>query len=91
MPFSRRNQLTPKVLLPGSGQTVTVRNMKEIIIYSIVAFSALFIMGYSVHMLVGGLVAAATERMLIIGVCALGIAVMSAMTWDVLKRRRGRR
>ncbi len=62
--------------------------MKEIIIYSIVGLSALFIMGYSVHMFVGGIVAVETERRLIVGVCLIGIAVMAAMVWDVLRRRR---
>ena len=67
--------------------------MKEIVIYTIVGLSALFILGYSVHMLVGGIVAAETERRLIVGACLIGLAVMAAMVWDVLRRRReaGRR
>ncbi len=62
--------------------------MKEIVIYTIVAFSALFIMGYSVHMFIGGLVAPELERRIIIAVCLVGVAVMAAMAWDVVRRRR---
>ncbi len=68
------------------------RAMKEIIIYTIVGLSALFIMGYSVHMFVGGIVSAERERQLIVGVCLVGLVVMAAMVWDVVRRRRaGRR
>lgn len=63
-------------------------HIKEIVLYTIVGLSALFIMGYSVHMFVGGLVSAELERRLVIGVCLLGLVVMAYMVWDVLRRRR---
>lgn len=65
--------------------------LKEIVLYSIVAFSALFILGYTVHMFVGGLVSPATETLLTVVVCVMGAAVIGFMAWDVAKRRRGLR
>jgi hypothetical protein len=62
--------------------------VKELILYLIAAVSSLTLLGYSVHMFVTGLVAAQTERWLIIGACAVGAAVIGLMIWDVLRRRR---
>jgi hypothetical protein len=62
--------------------------VKELVLYLIAAVSSLIILGYSVHMFVTGLVAAQTERWLIIGACAVGVAVIGLMAWDVLRRRR---
>lgn len=64
--------------------------MKEIIFYSIVAVSALFILGFSIHMLIGGLVSPQTERWIISGACLVGVAVIAAMATDVVRRRRSR-
>jgi len=61
--------------------------MKELIIYSIAAVSSLFVLGYSVHMFVGGLVHEQTEKWLIVTTCIVGFAVISFMYWDVIKRR----
>ncbi len=62
--------------------------MKEVIFYLVVAIAALFVLGYSVHMFVGGLVSENTEWLLITIACLIGLAVMGFMTWDVLKRRK---
>lgn len=62
--------------------------MKEVILYAIAAVSSLFILGYSVHMFVHGLVSPETERWLIIGACLIGASVIGLMAWDVIQRRR---
>ncbi|MBI5451067.1 MAG: hypothetical protein HY940_06885 [Gammaproteobacteria bacterium] len=62
--------------------------MKETLLYSIAAITALFILGYSVHMIAGGLVSPATERLLITLTCLVGAAVIALMAWDVIRRRR---
>ncbi len=61
---------------------------KEIFTYSIIAITALTLMAYSVHMLVGGLVEKNTEYLLMGVVVGLGIVAISYMVWDVVKRRR---
>ncbi len=63
--------------------------MKEVIFYLLIAIASLFVLGYSVHMFVGGLVSENTEWWLIFGACLIGVVVMAIMAWDVLRRRRG--
>jgi len=61
--------------------------MKELAIYSISGISSLFILGYSVHILLGGTVSKQTE-MIAIGLVVL--ADMGAMGWmvrDVIRKR----
>ncbi len=65
------------------------KSIKEILIYLVVAISSLFILGYAVHMLVGGLVSAETEQLLIIITCVVGAAAIGFMFWDVLQHRKG--
>ena len=65
--------------------------MKEIILYVIAGISSLFILGYSIHMMVGGLVSAGTEKLLIAFFCTTGVIVIALMCRDVLRRRRGLR
>lgn len=62
--------------------------MKEIGFYSFIALSALVILGYSVHMLVGGLVSPQLERWLIAAACLVGALLIALMAWDVIGRRR---
>lgn len=62
--------------------------MKEVILYAIAGISSLFILGYAVHMFVGGLVSPEVERWLIIGACLIGAFVIALMAWDVIQRRR---
>lgn len=65
--------------------------MKEVVFYLLAAATALVVLGYSVHMFVGGLVSPVTERWLIAAACVAGLAVVSFMAWDVVRRRRRRR
>jgi len=65
--------------------------MKEVIFYLIAAVTSLVVLGYSVHMFVGGLVDPDTERWLIGGACVIGATVVAMMGWDVVRRRRARR
>lgn len=62
--------------------------MKEIALYAVAAVAALSMLGYSVHMLIGGIVAPETERLAITLTCLTGAAVIGFMAWDVLKHRR---
>jgi len=64
--------------------------MKEVAILTLVAFSAVFLLGYSIHMLIGGLVAERTESWIIGIACAIGVAIISFMAWDILRQRRAR-
>ena len=64
--------------------------MKEILIYLSVAFSGLFILGYSVHMLIGGFFSRETEVTIIAVTCVIGAGVIAYMAWDVVKHRSGR-
>lgn len=63
----------------------------EILIYVVVAISALFITGYVVHMFIGGLVSLETEYQLITLACLIIVGVIGYMTWDVIQRRSGKR
>jgi len=63
-------------------------SLKELIIYTIAAVSSLFVLNYTVHMFVGGLVSEQTETAIKIVVGIIGFAVISFMYWDVIKRRR---
>jgi hypothetical protein len=62
--------------------------MREIIIYSISGCASLFILGYTVHIFIGGLVEPLTETISIIIAILLGASVMAWMVWDVLKNHR---
>ncbi|MDH4273667.1 MAG: hypothetical protein OEW08_01370 [Gammaproteobacteria bacterium] len=62
--------------------------MREIIVYTLAGLGVLTVLGFSVHMFVGGMVSAETERGLIIGACSIGALVIGAMAMDVIKRRR---
>ena len=63
----------------------------EILVYLIVAISSLFIMGYAMHMLVGGLVSPETEFFLITLICLADMAAIGYMSWDVIQRRTKRK
>jgi len=62
--------------------------MKELFIYTIAAISSLVVLGYSVHIFVGGLVSKETETWLTAAVCTVGLVVIAYMYWDVINRRR---
>ena len=62
-------------------------SLKEIILYLIVIASSLFISGYSVHTLIGGLVSETTEYIVIAVVCGLMTLIIGFMVYDVKKHR----
>ena len=64
--------------------------MKEIIILIFVAISSLFILGYSVHMFIGGLVSPETEKISIIIACSIGAVILMFLGLDIIKQRRKR-
>lgn len=65
--------------------------MKEVLVYAIAGIAGIFILGYSIHMMIGGLVSSQTEQLVIAGACIAGVAVLGFMAWDVSQRRRGKR
>jgi Mn2+/Fe2+ NRAMP family transporter len=62
--------------------------MKEVVILILVAFSSIFILGYSLHMLIGGLVNEKMETWIITAACGIGVVVVCFMAWDIMKQRR---
>lgn len=62
--------------------------MKEILLYTIAAISSVVVLGYTVHMFVGGIVKPETETRLIVIACLVGVAIIGAMAWDIIRRRR---
>jgi hypothetical protein len=67
------------------------KHLQEAFIYLIVAVSSLFIMGFVMHMLVGGLVSPETEEMLIVLICLADLTAIGLMARDVIKRRKGQK
>jgi len=63
--------------------------IQEAAVYLVVAISSLFIMGFVMHMLFGGLVSPETEEMLIILICFIDLIAISLMARDVIRRRNG--
>lgn len=64
------------------------KHIKEIIIFSLVSISSIFILGYSVHMFIGGLVSEETETIVITIACILGTLVVAYMAWDIINIRK---
>ena len=67
------------------------KHLQEIFVYCVVAISSLFIMGFAMHMLVGGLVSPETEELLIILICLADSVAIGFMARDVIRRRKGQR
>jgi hypothetical protein len=65
--------------------------LREILVYCIVGISSLLVMGYAVHMLVGGIVSEETELLLIALICLADLAAISYMVWDVVQHRKNKR
>jgi len=65
--------------------------LQEAFVYLIVAISSLFIMGFVMHMLVGGLVSPDTEFNLIVLICLADMVAIGFMARDVIRRRRGQK
>ena len=61
---------------------------KEIILYALAAITSLFVLGYSVHMLIGDIVSPTTERWAITVACFIGALVITFMVWDVARLRK---
>jgi len=61
--------------------------MRPVILFTIGASASLFILGYVVHMFIGGLVSRPTEIIVIAVAVLIGAAVIGWMAWDVLRRR----
>jgi biotin transporter BioY len=64
--------------------------MKEIILLGISAISSIFILGYSIHMLIGGVVSETSEQWIIAIACSIGVVVITYMGWDIVQQRRQR-
>jgi len=64
--------------------------MKELLIYSISACASLFILGYVVHIFIGGLVEPQTEALAIGAAVSISASIMAWMVRDVLKTRKKR-
>ena len=65
--------------------------MKEILIYAFIAVSSMVLWSYVVHMMIGGLVSEETEYLVMGIAVSIGVLVIGAMAWDVVRRRRGRK
>ena len=65
-------------------------SIKEIIILAIVSFSSLFILGYSIHMFIGGIVSESTERWSIAVGCLIGAVIIAFLIADIVRQRRQR-
>ncbi|MDQ6959940.1 MAG: hypothetical protein Q9M27_02835 [Mariprofundaceae bacterium] len=61
--------------------------MRTIIMYAIGAIASLVILGYTVHMFIGGMVSHTVEHIAIATTVGIGAIAIFWMTWDVLKRR----
>jgi hypothetical protein len=55
--------------------------------FTIGAIASLCILGYAVHMFIGGLVSRQTEFITIGVAILIGASAIGWMTWDVLRRR----
>jgi len=64
--------------------------MRELVILVIVAISSLFILGYSIHMFIGGLVSPETETISIAVAVSIGFIVLVFLGLDIIKQRRKR-
>ncbi len=63
----------------------------EILIFLIAGVGALFITGFSVHMLTGGLISPELENQVIFIVCSIVFCIIAYMAWDVIQRRTGKK
>jgi hypothetical protein len=63
---------------------------KEILILIIVSLSSLFLLGFSIHMLIGGLVSESTELWAIVIASAIGTVIIGFLIADIFRQRRRR-
>jgi len=62
--------------------------MREVILYAISGMASLFILGYSIHIFIGGMVSPRTEYLAIAAGVVIGAVAMGFMAWDVMRHRR---
>ncbi len=66
-----------------------MQGMKETFTAVFVALIALFMAGYSVHMVVGGMVSKTAENEIIAAVLLVLVVVLGFMARDLMKKRKG--
>ena len=74
---------------PGTPIPHKIALMKENLTYLFIALIALFMAGYSVHMIIGGMVSKPVEQGVIGGVLLVLVAAMAYMARDLAKRKKG--
>jgi len=62
--------------------------MREIAIYTIAALAGLAVLAYSIHMFIGGLVSAQSEKIVMIGATLAGAVIIGFMARDVVRTRK---
>ena len=65
--------------------------MRETLIYGLSICASLFILAYTVHIFIGGLVSEQTEWIVTTVVVFIGIIAIAWMARDILKSRREKR
>ena len=61
--------------------------MRPILMFVVGATASLCILGFAVHMFIGGLVSRQTEIITIAAAELIGASAIGWMAWDVLRRR----
>jgi len=61
--------------------------MRTVFMYTVGATASLVILGYTVHMFIGGMVSPSAEHIITALVVGLGAIAIFWMTWDILRRR----
>jgi len=62
--------------------------MREIAIYTIAALASLAVLAYSIHMFIGGLVSAESEKIVMIAATLAGAVIIAFMARDVVRTRK---
>jgi hypothetical protein len=75
--------------LDGFLADIKANRMKEVIVYGVVAVSSLILLGYTVHMFIGGIVSERTETITMLIAMLIGAIAIGFLVWDVIRRRRG--
>jgi|GEM_PF-1010279 len=61
--------------------------MRVIITYAVATIASMVILGYTVHMFIGGMVSQNVEYIAIAVVVGIDAMIIGWMTWDILHRR----
>lgn len=62
--------------------------MRKWALYAISGLAFLFILGYSIHMLIGGIVSPTTEKIAIAIAEVIGLVTLGVMLWDLVRSGR---